>query len=161
MQHTYWKKLTQYKFSLYYLETHLAKCIKIDRSFKIALAIASATSIVAWTNWQNLAFFWGLVIACSQIATAINDFLPYKRRIKEISNLRAELSVLYNDIESDWYKVSSGQLNENEINKLCYNYARKWNEIDNRYFVDDVLPQNEKYINIAENQKNSYFETNF
>lgn len=35
MQETYWKKLTQNKYALYYFDAHFSRCIKIDRSIKM------------------------------------------------------------------------------------------------------------------------------
>ena len=38
---------------------------------------------------------------------------------------------------------------------------RKWDSVDNEYFVGDTLPKKEKLIQIAEEMKNNYFENNF
>ena len=60
MQNTYWGKMTQFKYSIYYLEAHMLRSVRINRWIRIILAIASSASIAAWTQWQGLAFFLGI-----------------------------------------------------------------------------------------------------
>lgn len=119
MQETYWKRLTQYKFSLYYFGAHMEKCVKISRSIKIVCAVASSASIAAWATWQQLSFWWGLIIAASQVLVAVNEFLPYTKRIQELSNMKAALTPVYNKMEKEWFSVANGSITEEEINKKC------------------------------------------
>lgn len=161
MQNTYWNKMTQYRFEVIYLQNYLGRNVKIDRYIRIALAVTSASSIAAWAQWQKLAFWWGLIIVVSQVISAINDYLPYKKRIKEISDLLNELSIIYNDVERSWQKVANGSLTDDEINELCYNYSGQWIKADNKYFNDDFLPHNEKCKKCAEDMKNAYFNSIF
>lgn len=161
MQETYWKKLTQNKYALYYFDAHFFRCIKIDRSIKIFCAIASSTAIAAWATWQKLSFLWGLIIVISQVVTAVNEVLPYKKRIKDLSDLRSELTPIYNNMEKSWHDVANGSLTEDEINELCYSYINQWNQIDDKYFKSDALPQLKKCRETAEVAKELYYETNF
>ncbi len=161
MQETYWRKMTQYKYALCYFDAHLARCVRIDRTIKIFSAITSSTAIAAWATWQGLSFLWGLVIAISQVVMAVNEFLPYKKRVKELSNIRASLTPVYNDMEKEWFFVCNGKMTCEQINNCCYKFVQRWNSIDDKYFVDDALPQIKKCKEYAENAKNDYFETNF
>ena len=161
MQKTYWKKLTQYKFNLFYFDAHFSRCVRMDRRIKIFCAIASSAAIAAWATWQKISFLWGLIIVISQVVTAINEILPYKKRIEELSNLRSELTPIYNNMEKDWYDVANGSLTENEINDRCYSYMEQWRQIDDKYFKSDALPRISKCMEAAEIEKNSYFETNY
>lgn len=161
MQETYWNKLTQYKFCLCYFDMHFSRCVCIDRRIKIFCAIASSTAIAAWATWQKLSFLWGLIIVLSQVITAINEILPYKKRIEELSNLRSELTPIYNSMEKIWHDVANGSLTENAIKDRCYSYVEQWSQIDDKYFKSDALPRISKCLEAAEKEKNSYFETNF
>ena len=161
MQDTYWKKMTQFKYALCYFDAHLARCVRIDRAIKIFSAIASSAAIAAWATWQALSFWWGLVITISQVIMAVNELLPYKKRIKELSNIKAELTPVYHEMEKDWFYVSNGEMSAEQINKRCYYFVQRWNSIDDGYFTDDALPQNKKCMEYAENAKNAYFDTNF
>ena len=161
MQKTYWIKMTQYKFSILYLQNYMGRNIKIDRLLKIMVAVMSAGSIAAWANWQNLSMLWGFIIALAQVISAINEFLPYKNRTKEISNLLGEFTYLYNEVEKNWKNVADGSMEEEDINNLCYDFSKKWLEIDNKYFQEDHLPQNSNCIKKAEIEKNEYFKNMF
>lgn len=158
---TYWKKMTQYKFSLFYLQLYLGESVRINRILNISTTITASAAIAAWAAWQNLAFIWGLIIVVSQVVCSINQFLPYQKRIADITGLLSQLNGLYICVENDWYKVSNGKLTEDEINDLCYEYVRKWDGIDDMFFVGDTLPQKDKLIQIAEEKKNNYFIKNF
>ena len=161
MINTYWKKMTQFKFSLFYLQLYLGNSVKLNRIINISVTITSSAAIAAWAAWQNLAFIWGLIIVASQVVFSINQYLPYQKRIEDISGLLSKWNGLYINIESDWYRVSNGKLSEDEINDLCYDYIRKWDRIDNEFFVGDTLPQKSRLIQTAEEMKNNYFENNF
>lgn len=161
MQEKYWAKLTNYKFALCYFDAQMAQCVKINRIIKIVCAIASSAAIAAWAIWQQFAFWWGLIIALSQVAVAVNEFLPYTKRIKELSNIRASLTPLYNEMEKQWFYVSNGSLTDEEINNKCYSFVRQWNEIDDKFFKADTLPQSKKCKRYAEYTKDEYFKTNF
>lgn len=161
MQKTYWNKLTQRKYALCYLDAHFSRCVKIDRFIKIFCAIASSSAIAAWVAWQNLSFWWGLIIVISQVVTAVNEVLPYKKRIQELSGLRSELTPIYNNMEKSWHDVANGSLTEDEINELCYSYVEQWNQVDDKYFKNDALTKLKKCMNTAETAKEIYFETNF
>ena len=161
MIQNYWAKMTQYKYDLFYLESYLEKSVKTSRVIKILLAVFSSGSIAAWATWQNLAFIWGFVIAASQVFSAISSYFPYQKRIKEISNMKLELSHLYYQVEKDWNDIANGVINVTEVNDICYKYKEQWETISDRYFVEDVLPHNEKCKAYAENEKDKYFKTNF
>ena len=161
MQETYWKKLTQYKFSLYYFDAHMAKCVKISRNIKIMCAVASSAAIAAWATCQQLSFWWGLIIAASQVLIAVNEFLPYTKRIQELSNMKAALTPVYNKMEKEWFYVSNGLITEEEINKRMYSFVQQWESIIEGYLVEDALPQDKDCIDKAQAANEIYFTTNF
>jgi len=161
MQKKYWNQLSQYKFSLFYLDAHFSRCIKIDRTIKIVLAICSSTAIASWAIWSKIGIVWAIIIAVSQVISVVNEFLPYQKRISEISDMKAALTLLYYDIEHDWFKVANGELKEEEINDLNRDYLKKWAVIDDKYFFKDSLPCKEKCVKYAQNKKIEYFNTMF
>ena len=157
MQLQYWNMMTLQKYSLIYLNKHFENSVKIDRRIKIFMAIASCSSIAAWTIWQQFAYIWGVIIAISQLIGAIYEILPFKKRIEELSSLKSELSALYLLIEKEWYPVSNGDIPEAEINELIFKHRNDWDTIDEKYFKDDVLPVNEEFREIAEDECERYF----
>ena len=99
----YYSSMTQYNFALCYLRLYLGRSIKTNRIINICVTITSSAAIAAWAAWQDLAFIWGLIIVLSQVVFSINQFLPYQKRIEDISGLLSKWNGLYINIESDWY----------------------------------------------------------
>ena len=161
MKERYWKLLTNNKFALYYLDEHFGCYTKRDRILNIILVITSSSAIASWAVWQSLAFLWGLIIVLSQVLSMVNRYLPYKKRIKEISNMKMQLTPIYNEIEYKWFKVANGICSENEINDLIYNFNKKWTEINEQFFIDDNLPYNKTFEESADAKKNTYFANLF
>ncbi|WP_028509512.1 hypothetical protein [Ruminococcus sp. NK3A76] len=161
IQERYWSSLTDKKFALYYIDAHFAKSIQINRTIKIIMAIASCSSIAAWAIWKQLAFVWGVIIAISQVVGVINEYLPYQKRIEDISSLKSEWSVIFLSMEKEWLNVSNGNMTEGEINDLLFQFEKEWNEADDKYFQEDSLPQNKKCYDYAEDKMMLYFERQY
>ncbi len=161
MREKYWKVMTGYRFTLYYLDEHFFRYTRYDRYITIFLAIASSTAIANWAIWQTFDLLWGVIIGLSQLMTVVNQFLPYKKRVQQIAAMRAKLSALYVEIESLWNKVDNEQLPEEEINTKCYNFIKKWTKIEDDFFKDDCLPEPQILIDRADRKKNDYFEKLF
>lgn len=153
--------MTQFKFELCYLAAQFAFYIKVNRRIKIGIAITSSGAIAAWTQWANCAFLWGFIIAVGQVISAINEILPYQRRIKELSEMQPELNTVYIKVERKWFSVANGDLTESEINDLCYNQMSEWDEINEKFFISDALPQKSDLLQYAEEEKNKYFSQRF
>lgn len=161
MQERYWTQMTQFKYSLCYLAVHFARSVRRNRSIKIGVAIASASSIAAWAVWAECSFVWGFIIAAGQVVSAVNDILPYQKRIKELAELQPRLNAVYIEVERQWFSVANGSLSESEINNLCYKQMQAWDKIDQEYFREDMLPRIEECVILAEKEKNIYFKNRF
>lgn len=161
MQNRYWSSMTEKKYNLFYIQLHFNKVVMVNRAIKIIMAIASCSSIAAWTIWQQYAYVWGVIIAVSQVIGAINEFLPYQKRIEELSNLESEWSVVFLSMEKKWYSVANGKLTDNEINDLLFEFENDWNIISDKYFKEDALPQVEKYQKIANEQMVEYIKQRY
>ena len=161
MQERYWRQITQFKFELCYLANHFAEYVKINRRIKVSVAVASSSAIAAWAIWADLSFVWGLIIVVGQVVSAINEVLPYQQRIKDIAEMQSRLNAIYIRAEQKWFDVSNGNLSEPEINDLCYQQLKEWDEIDQEYFTADALPKNDNCAILAEEEKNQYFKSRF
>lgn len=158
MQQKYWNMLTQSKFELYYLDEHFRRCVQLDRWIKIILAVLSADSVAAWAIWSSYAKIWGTIIAISQLLVIVNDYLPYQTRVSEICKLRSPLMEIYLKMENRWRDVQAGELTDDEINDLRTKLLKAWNAIEEKHFIDDVLPERKGLIKKANKKKNTYFE---
>lgn len=161
MQQQYWIQLTQFKFDLCYLAAQFARYVTINRRIKIGVAVTSSAAIATWATWASLSFFWGLIIAAGQVIGAVNEILPYQKRIHDLSEMQPRLNTLYISFEEKWFDVANGKMSEEDINRLCYKQLAKWNEVDKEYFIEDALPRSDKCSVQAENEKNTYFKNRF
>lgn len=161
MQEKYWKYMVQIKAWIFYLDFYAEDSYKWDKKINILSAIASSTSIAAWAIWQQLSFVWSAIIAISQVLSAIKTFLPYSNRLKVLIPFMEDLKFLYNKIEYNWFKVASGELTEEEINDLLYEFKNEYTNIENKNLKEETLLENVKLKEKSDKETNIYFENNF
>ena len=125
------------------------------------MAIISSGSVGGWAIWNSLSVMWMVIVMISQVISIAKDYLPYSMRVKELSDLKCELSFIYTEIEEKWLSVSDGSLTEKEINMLFYHFTKKWNEVDSKYFTNDYLPSSVKLTSKAQNITNEYLKQTF
>lgn len=161
MQEKYWRYMVQVKAWTYYLDLYQEDSYKWDRIINIFSAVVSSTSIAAWAIWQEFSFVWSIIIAVSQVLNAIKSFLPYNTRQKAAMSFLEDLKVLYNKIEYNWFKVSDGELTEEEINELLFSFKNEYTNTENKNLKEGNLPDNEKLRKIADQKTDYYFKNNF
>lgn len=161
MQEKYWRYLVQIKAWIFYLDLYAEDSYKWDKRINVFGSIASSTSIAAWAIWQELSFIWSVIIALSQVLTAIKSFLPYSKRLKNLEPFIEDLKFLYNKIEYNWFKVASGELTEEEINELLYTFKNEFVNIENKNLKEETLLENDSFKKIADDKTDSYFANNF
>lgn len=161
MQEKYWRYMVQVKARLFYLDMYEENSYKLDKYINMISAIAASSSIGAWVIWQQLSFLWSIIIAISQVINAIKIFLPYSTRRKVTISFLGDLKLLYNKIEYNWFKVSDGELTEEEINEMIFNFKDEYTNIENKNLKEETLPENERFVKIAAQKTDQYFENNF
>ncbi len=161
MQEKYWRYMVQIKAWIFYLDLYGENSYKWEKRINVFSAIVSSTSIAAWAIWQQLSFAWSFIIAISQVLSAIKGFLPYSRRLKSIVPFMEDLKFLYNRMEYTWFKVASGEMTEEEINEILYEFKNEYTNIENKHLKDETLLENEKFKKKSDMKTDAYFENNF
>lgn len=161
MQHNYWSFMIQLKAWTYYLDIYAEKSYKWDRTINVYGAIASSTSIAGWVIWSQWSQVWALIIAISQVLTAIKIYLPFDKRLKVLRPFAEEVKSLYIRVEHDWYKVAEGELTPGEINTLLFNYHKEFNEIESKYSQEEMLLDRSGYMEEADRRANVYLKNHF
>ncbi len=161
MQEKYWRYMVQIKAWIFYLDLYGESSYKWEKRINVFSAIVSSTSIAAWAIWQQLSFAWSFIIAISQVLSAIKGFLPYSRRLKSIVPFMEDLKFLYNRMEYTWFKVASGEMTEEEINEILYEFKNEYTNIENKHLKDETLLENEKFKKKSDMKTDAYFENNF
>lgn len=134
---------------------------KWEKRINVFSAIVSSTSIAAWAIWQQLSFAWSFIIAISQVLSAIKVFLPYSRRLKSIVPFMEDLKFLYNRMEYTWFKVASGEMTEEEINEILYEFKNEYTNIENKHLKNETLLENEKFKKKSDMKTDACFKNNF
>lgn len=158
-QEHYWKEFYRLKVHVIYLELQLGRTESIDRGLKIFLAVTSSASIGAWAIWKELTVLWALLIAGSQVINAVRQYLPYKERLRCISDLINELEELVLTVEAKWLDISNGDLTDEEIRKALANLRTLRQRALKKHFPDKVLPQDDGLFGQAEDKAQTYFQT--
>lgn len=157
-QQRYWKELYQLKVHLNYLELYMEDSEFKDKVVSVFLALTSSTSIAGWVIWQEAAIVWAVIIASSQVVSAIRGFLPYKSRLKALGGLVHEIEDLVLFAERKWFDVSEGRLTEEEIHELQYELRAKKTKALKKNLGNNILPEKPKLISKAQNSANIYFD---
>lgn len=157
-QERYWKELYQLKVHQNYLELYWESSDNRNKAINIFLAIISSTSIAGWAVWQEFVIIWTLIIASSQVTTAIKPFLPYSSRLKFIGNLLHEIDDLLLYAEEKWFYVSEGELTENEIHRLQFDIRTRKTKVLKKYLGNNTLPQKSNLLEKAQSITDIYFD---
>lgn len=156
-QTRYWQELYDLRSHATYISIYLHRTELHDRLFKIIIAIASSSSIGAWVVWEKLGMLWSLIIATSQVLTAVSAYLPYKARLKALAGLQPALEELALYAEERWFDVAEGKLTEESIHKLQFEIKTKKIKLQDRFLKNTPLPDREGYLKEAEEQSGQYF----
>lgn len=161
MQEKYWKYMVQIKAWTFYLDLYIEHSYKWNKRINIFSAIVSSTSIAAWAIWQQLSFIWSILIAISQVLSAVKIYLPFNSRLKTLTPFMEELKFLYNKMEYNWYIVASGDMTEEEINKLLFEFKEQFTSIENKNLKEDTLLERNDFRETADRKTDRYFCNNF
>lgn len=158
-QTQYWYNFATIKNNSIYINRYHAKVEKFDRKLKIFTAITSSSSIAAWAIWKDWSFVWSIIIAASQILTAVKPLLPFKERLRALSLFGTELDALALAAEEGWFAVSHGRLTDEEIHKKTMALKKKVHTAQYTAFRNMSLPEDANLLIIAEKEAMDYMTT--
>jgi hypothetical protein len=138
-QARYWNLLVETRVHVSYLHHYAADSEWWNKGTNIFLAITSSGSIAAWALWKQFTFIWPMLIALSQVTTAIKPFLPYKQRLKVLVGLCNQLQMIALAMEKDWFSVAEGKLSEEEIHDLTVKYRGQTIDAEQKNLRDDLV----------------------
>lgn len=158
-QQKYWDELFGTRYVIYYLNLYQQKYENIDRRIKCFLALASSSSIASWAIWNKLFIVWSIIIATSQIISAIQHLFPFEKKLKNIYELSLEYARISLFAENEWFFIAKGDKNEEEINKAYFDLKKLKLEAEEKYFGYKTLPLNYQLGDKAEDFAKSYFRS--
>jgi hypothetical protein len=155
-QTRYWDTFNTLKRDALYISRYHGQVESIDRNINIFSALASNGSIAGWIIWKDIGFVWGAVIAALQALNASKPYLPFRKRMVALANLGPELEALALVAETDWLKVSQGQLTDAEIHELTMTLKTKCLRVITKSFGGSSLPENKGLLDMAERDARAY-----
>ncbi|PMY71018.1 MULTISPECIES: hypothetical protein [Pseudomonas] len=155
VQDEYWAELQTIRTHAYYLALYQEQSESFERWINITLAVASSSSIAAWAIWKDHAFVWSVFIALTQLLSVAYKFLPFKSRIKPLSSASIEMSVLADEAEKEWYRVSNGDFSGGEVNDKRFSLRKRSSKIMSN-FSTVSLPKSERLLAKAKNETVTY-----
>ena len=157
----YWNQLKEFKVHVIYLHLYAASSEWWDKAINIFLALTTSSSIAAWAMWQKYQMVWAIIIAASQVITAIKPFLPYKQRIKALNELNDKMQEISLECEKGWFEVAEGELIEKEIHELTISLRYKGLSAERKALKNVILPKKEKILSMAQDEADVYLQANY
>ncbi len=161
LYNAFWGKLQQLKYDIYYYNEHFKRCVAVSRGLKYAIVAITSLTTGAWINWNDkstICLSCAIMIWLLQGISALSEWLPFEKRKQELRELSEEFDELYIEMESDWRKIQSLEVSNDEIRTMLQEYASKQNDICKHYLKDDALPMKEKIRKTADNLTEEYFK---
>ncbi|MEB2843789.1 hypothetical protein [Endobacterium cereale] len=152
----YWETFTTAKRDQIYTTILMERLDHTERCLNVFAAITGSAAIAGWIIWQHIPYVWGGIIAASQLYTAIKAHLPFGTRLKAYASLGPEMESLALTAERDWFKVSRGDLTEDEIIELATKLKRTKVDATNRHMKGVIAPEKQKLIVLADEKATAY-----
>lgn len=155
-QNRYWDVFATIKRDAVYINRCHGSVEAIDRGISMFSAVMASTAIAGWAIWSQYSFGFGLAIAASQVLNAVKPYLPYKARLKALSNLGPDLDALALTAETDWFKVSRGMLRDDEIHGLAMTLKKKSQQAQNKHCKGMSIPDSKRHLAFANKEAETY-----
>lgn len=128
---------------------------KMELYSSIILAIATSSSVGAWTIWQKYPTLWVLIIAISQILFVIKPYMLFSKHVKIFNEKKIHWQNLTILIEKLWNDLNQGYIDERLACETLFELKQKSLSFDN--VPDDIIFfKHKKQQNEAELECNIY-----
>jgi len=155
-QGTYWNELILCKVASCYVRRYRDRQAAWINYTGIFKATVSSGTIGAWVVWRDYALVWGVLLAAMQILDAIKEFLPETKNRRSASDFVSAVENMIIDARFEWYEISAGKYDANEIMTMWRRLAKLLNENEAKYFPDG-LPADMARQKLAEAEAAAYF----
>lgn len=151
-----------------YYEAYLDSSKAKNRIIASILALASCGGIGGLCVSDTSRFWWGIFLACVQIAQAFSPLFNYSERISALQYVVQDYKKICRSMYADWLNISDKldtELDEESIKVLMLKYSNLSDAAEER-FVDAIyLPMSnhmaKKAEQIAKAEFQFYYDTEF
>jgi hypothetical protein len=160
-QTRYWNLLKELKAQVEYLHGYAARDEFYDKAVNVFLGLTSSVSIAGWAIWTEYQLVWACIIAASQVVTAIKPFFPFNQRLNVVSELNNHIQSIFLETERGWFKVSEGQLSEEEIHNETVKLKDRVLSAERASLNGVILPRKLDLKKNSEAYADEYFTINY
>lgn len=121
---------------------------------------ASAASISAWYIWAKVPVLWAIILGAAQVVSTFKPLFPFARRMDAATYVQQDISALFIDIESEWGRCTE-EVSRRQVAKLCAEYSRRLQQIEDRFAPPGLFPQNAKLHHLAQKEAQIYFLSHY
>lgn len=159
-QASYWQDFIQLKLDACYVREYRNHIGRIERGVATVRAVASSTSIAAWAIWQKHAIVWAAIIALSQLADALQDVFPFRKRRQSLSGWSNALNRLFVEAQRDWDRIAAGKVRDEKIDALAHQLRLRMQRYEQTY-IPDGLARKDKLFDKAQSEMVSFLEARY
>ena len=159
-QDLYWQEFTQLKLDACYVRDYRNSIGRAETTVAAIRAIASSASIAAWAVWRRYAILWATFIAASQVADALRDVFPFRKRRQALSGWSNALNRLFVDAQRDWDSISAGKISNAKISTLTHQLRQRMQRYEETY-IPDGLPRKQELFEAAQSEMEAFFRTRY
>ena len=159
-QDLYWQEFTQLKLDACYVRDYRNSIARWETTVAAIRAITSSVSIGAWVVWRKYALVWAALIAITQVADALRDVFPFRKRRQTLSGWSNALNRLFVDAQRDWDNISAGSLSNLKISALTHQLRQKMQRYEETY-IPDGLERKQKLFEAAQKEMETFFLTRY
>lgn len=160
MRDRVWNYLAETKFKSIYLNKVSNRAYHWGNSYSIFLALASASSVATWAIWDKYPIVWASVVAISQLMHIVKPYMYFIKNDKEFIEMSLLFESIYLSYEKLWYNLQKENSDEEEMEKIFYEYRQKELEISNSH-KHIVCPNISSLLAQADIETNNYLQTHF
>jgi hypothetical protein len=159
-QAVYWQEFTQLKLDTCYVRDYRDSIARWETVAAAIRAVTSSSSIAAWVIWRKYAFIWAALIAASQVADALRDVFPFRKRRQALSGWSNALNRLFVDAQRDWDNISAGSISNTKIAACTHQLRQKIQRYEETY-VPDGLVRKQTIFEAAQKEMETFFRTRY
>jgi hypothetical protein len=159
-QDQYWQEMQQLRLDAIYVREYRDSIAKMETIVAMIRAITSSGSIGAWVIWRQYAFVWAALITIAQIADALRDVFPFRKRRQALSGWCNALNRLFVDAQRDWDIIASGAFSNPKIASLTHQLRQKMQRHEETY-IPDGLPKKQDLFDRAQTEMAQFFRNRY
>lgn len=159
-QDLYWQEVQKLKLDAFYVRDYRNSIGRAETTVAAVRAVASSASIAAKAVWRKYALVWAGFIAASQVADALRDVFPFRKRRQALSGWSNALNRLFVDAQRDWDNISAGKVSNARISTLTHQLRQKMQRYEQTY-IPDGLPRKQELFEAAQTEMVTFFETRY